>query len=230
VKRIGVLVPMQPELRRLAKAVRLERSEVGERIVHSGRVGDVELRATVTSMGTDAATAATEFVLDRLDVDHVAVIGIAGGLGPNVQVGDLVVPELVVNYDTGVETHPTPLGNHVAKGKLMTSGVLIDDRSVLRGLADDGADAIDMETAAVGAVCEQRGMPWSAFRGISDHIRDELVDGAVGNLATADGSAAIGNIIRYLAPKPWRIRPLMKLGRDMNTAATVAASAFVGSL
>jgi len=221
---------MQPELRPLAKAVVLEREHVGDRVVHSGKVGDVELRATITTMGTTAATEATEFVLDNLDVDHVVVIGIAGGLGADVQIGDLLVPEVVINYDTGVETHPTPLGDYTAKGKLMTSGVLIVDRAVLFGLADDGAAAIDMETAAVGAVCEQRGVPWSAFRGISDHIRDGLVDGAVGGLAKPDGSADIGKLVRYLAPKPWRMRQLAKLGRDMNVAASGAANALVRSL
>ena len=221
---------MQPELRPLAKAVSLEQADVDGRVVHSGKVGDIELRATITTMGTAAATAATEFVLDHLDVDHVAVIGIAGGLGPDVQIGDLLIPEVVVNYDTGVETHPTPLGDHKASGKLMTSGELIVDRTVLYRLVDDGALAIDMETAAVGAACEQRGVPWSAFRGISDHIRDGLVDGAVGGLAKADGSADIGKLMRYLAPKPWRMRQLAKLGRDMNLAAGAAANALVRSL
>lgn len=221
---------MQPELRPLAKRVPLTREEIASRVVHSGTIGDVELRATITTMGTDAATAATEFVLDHLDVDHVAVIGIAGGLGADVQIGDLLVPEVVVNYDTGVESHPTPLGGATAHGKLLTSGVLIVDRSVLFRLADDGAAAIDMETAAVGAACEQRGMPWSAFRGISDHIRDELIDGNVGALAKPDGSANIGAVVRYLAPKPWRIRKLAKLGRDMSTAANAAADALVRGL
>ncbi|MEY2402788.1 MAG: adenosylhomocysteine nucleosidase [Acidimicrobiaceae bacterium] len=214
----------------MAKAVKLEREQVGDRVVHSGRVGDVELRATITTMGTTAAAEATEFVLDNLDVDHVVVIGIAGGLGPDVQIGDLLVPEVVISYDTGVETHPTPLGAHTAKGKLLTSGALIIDRAVLLALADDGAAAIDMETVAVGEVCEARGVPWSAFRGISDHIRDGLVDGAVGGLAKPDGSADFGKLLRYLAPKPWRMRQLAKLGRDMNVAASGAANALVRSL
>jgi hypothetical protein len=97
-------------------------------------------------------------------------------------------------------------------------------------LADDGAEAIDMETAAVGALCEERGVPWSAFRGISDHMRDGLIDSAVGGLAKADGSADIGKLIRYLGPKPWRMRQLAKLGRDMNVAASAAANALVRSL
>ena len=221
---------MQPELRPLAKVVRLERRQVGDRVVHAGRVGDDEILATITTMGTDAATATTEFVLRELDVDHVALIGIAGGLGADVHIGDLLVPEVVVDYDSGQETHPTPLGGSVAKGRLITSGELILDQDILRRLAADGAAAIDMETSAVGAVCEREGMPWSVFRGISDHIRDGLVDDSVSSLAKPDGSADVGAVLKFLVTRPWRIPRLVKLGRDMNTAANAAANALVGGI
>jgi nucleoside phosphorylase len=187
----------------------------------------VVIKATITTMGTTAATETAEFVVKELGVDHVALIGIAGGLGPDVQIGDLLVPEVVIDYNTRQETHPTPLGDDAAYGTLMTSGELIVDYDILRKLASDGAAAIDMETSAVGAVCEREGVPWSAYRGISDHIRDGLVDGAVGGLANADGSANVGALIRYLAPRPWRMRRLAKLGRDMSVAARVAANALV---
>ncbi|HEX4820589.1 MAG TPA: hypothetical protein VFV00_10305, partial [Acidimicrobiales bacterium] len=190
--RFGVLVPMQPELRPLAKVVPFERRTVGDRVVHVGQIGDDEIFATITTMGTDAAAATAEFVLRELEVDHVALIGIAGGLGAEVHVGDLLVPEVVVDYDSGQETHPTPLGDSVASGRLMTSGELILDHEILHRLAADGAAAIDMETSAVGAVCEREGIPWSVFRGISDHIRDGLVDNSVSSLAKPDGSADIG--------------------------------------
>src|SRR4051812_16591136 len=229
-KRLGVLVPMEPELRPLAKRVALQRSEVDGRVVHSGRIGDVEIKATITSMGTTPAKAAAEFVLDTLDVDHVVLIGIAGGLGPDVHIGDLLVPEVVIDYDSRRATHPTPLGRHMAAGTLMTSGELILDPDILQRLADDGAAAIDMETSAVGAVCEDRGVPWSVFRGISDHIRDSLIDSSVSNLAKADGSANVSAVLKFVVTKPWRIPRLAKLGRDMSTAAKAAAGALVDSL
>ena len=221
---------MKPELRPLAKAVPLERRRVGDRVVHEGLVGADEVVATITTMGTDAAAATTEFVLRELGVDHVALIGIAGGLGADVQIGDLLVPDVVVDYDSGQETHPTPLGGTVAKGRLMTSGELILDYDILRRLADDGAAAIDMETSAVGAVCEREGVPWSVFRGISDHIRDGLVDNSVSSLAKPDGSADIGAVLTYLVRRPWRVPRLAKLGKDMNTAANAAARALVRAI
>jgi nucleoside phosphorylase len=221
---------MQPELRPLAKAVSLERRQVGDRVVHAGRVGDEEILATITTMGTEAAAATAEFVVRELEVDHVVLIGIAGGLGADVQIGDLLVPEVVVDYDSGQETHPTPLTGSVAKGRLMTSGELIVDYDILRQLAADGAAAIDMETSAVGAACERDGVPWSVFRGISDHIRDGLIDNSVSSLAKPDGSADVGAVLKFLVRRPWRIPRLAKLGKDMNTAASAAANALVRSI
>jgi nucleoside phosphorylase len=221
---------MQPELRPLAKLVPLTSREVGDRVVHEGMIGDVELVATITTMGTAAAGATTEFVLRELDVEHVALIGIAGGLGDDIHIGDLLVPTVVIDHDTGQETHPTALDGRASTGRLVTSGELILDQEVLRRLAADGAAAIDMETSAVGAVCEREGVPWSVFRGISDHIRDGLIDNAVSGLANADGSANVGALIKYLAPRPWRMRRLAKLGRDMNAAASAAANALADAL
>jgi nucleoside phosphorylase len=221
---------MKPELRPLAKRVPLTSADVCGRTVHKGRVGDIELNATITTMGTEPARATTEFVIDELGADHVVLIGIAGGLGPDVHIGDLLVPDVVIDFNTQQHTHPVPLGAHDAVGTLYTSGDLILDPDILQGLADAGASAIDMETSAVGAVCEAKGVPWSVFRGISDHIRDSLVDSSVSALAKADGSANIGAIMRFLVTRPWRIPTLAKLGRDMSTAANAAADALVTSL
>lgn len=221
---------MQPELRPLAKLVPLVQREVGDRVVHTGTVGEVELVATITTMGTAAAAATTEFVLHELDVDHVVLIGIAGGLGDDVHIGDLLVPEVVVDYNSGRETRPTALDDRVPKGRLVTSAELILDHEILGRLAAEGIAAIDMETSAVGAVCDRDGVPWSVFRGISDHIRDGLVDNAVSGLAKADGSVNVGALLKYLGPRPWRARRLAKLGRDMNAAATAAAGALVHAI
>ena len=62
--------------------------------------------------------------------------------------------------------------------------------------------ALDMETAAVAVVCEERNVPWSAFRAISDRPRDKLVDAAVWEMTGPDGSADPDALRRYLATDP----------------------------
>ena len=48
-----------------------------------------------------------------------------------------------------------------------------------------GVIAVDMETAAVAAVCARLGVPWSAYRGISDRLVEGIVDEAIAGLVGA---------------------------------------------
>src|SRR5258708_23927400 len=96
-QRVGLLAPMRPELRPLVKKLSLEHKEMNGLVVHTAVAGDVEIIATTTGIGTSAAKAAAQRLLDAVDVDRVVVVGIAGGIHPHVTLGDLVVPEVVVD-------------------------------------------------------------------------------------------------------------------------------------
>ena len=84
-----------------------------------------------------------------------------------------------------------------------------------------------METAAVAAVCERRGCPWSVFRAISDRVTDETTDPAVLALAGPDGSGDPWAVARYLLARPWRIVRLARLARGTLRAANAAADAAI---
>ncbi len=56
---------------------------------------------------------------------------------------------------------------------MWTNDELITDLDELAALhAERGVVALDMETAAIAHACEQRGVPWSVFRAISDRSSD----------------------------------------------------------
>ena len=83
-------------------------------------------------------------------------------------------------------------------------------------------------TAAVAAVCEARGVQWSAVRSISDLVG--VTPGDVIGLANPDGTPNVGASIKYLLTKPWRIPKLVRLGLDSTRAAKGAAAAAAGLL
>ena len=78
--------------------------------MHTGRIGETEIVATTTGIGTAGAKRATEQLLDATPVDHVMVVGIAGGVGPTVKIGDLIYADIVIDKSTGTEYRPTHLG------------------------------------------------------------------------------------------------------------------------
>ncbi len=216
--RVGLLAPMPSELQPLARALSLVRT--GD--VWAGAAGPIDLVAAKSGIGTRLAAAAAERLLDTGAVDHVMVVGIAGGLGPS-RVGDVIFPEVVVDKSSGNEYRPSPLVPVESVGRLVTHDDFDMQASERDALVADGFVAVDMETAAVAGVCERRGVLWSAVRSISDLVG--VTPGDVIGLANADGTPNVGASIRYLVTKPWRIPRLARLGLDARGAANGAADA-----
>jgi adenosylhomocysteine nucleosidase len=239
--RIGMLAPMPSELRPLVKRLGLQPSPASAagRKAHEGRVGSAEVVAATTGMGTAAAAEATRRLLGAGPIDHIMVVGIAGGIDDRLAIGDVLRPRVVIDGASGTEYQPHPLdgapeggepgdgprGDDPLDGALHTSDDFIVDPERVAALRAQGVVAMDMETAAVAAVCEALGCPWSVVRAISDRSADGLADEAVFGLAHQDGSPDLAAVARYVVRHPGRIRGLVRLGRDAGVATSAAARA-----
>jgi nucleoside phosphorylase len=228
--RVAVIAAMLQELRPIRARFSLRPEAHAGGRVYRGSSGSRPLVAAVTSMGTRAARRVTEELLAAFPVDHVIVVGIAGGIDPGLRIGDLVNPTEVFDETTGATVHPTPLGGAAPRGRLLTTDTLHNDHGVLERLRREGFVAVDMETAAIGAVAEARGLPWSVFRAISDFAGDALVDAALVGLARPDGSADPAAIARFVLRRPWRVPKLARLGRGMQRAVRSSSDAVFHAL
>jgi adenosylhomocysteine nucleosidase len=225
-RRIAFLAPMPVEMRPLATWLSLSRPQEGLR---KGRLGDQDVVATTTGIGTALATRATERLLATVPVDHVIVVGVAGGVDPELGIGDIVVPEVVVRASTGAEYRPVSMGTLTPKGKLLTTEKLQSGADILAQHRQQGVTAVDMETAAIAEVCQGKDVPWSVFRAISDTLADEIVDASILAMVKADGTPDAGATLRYVLRRPWRIPRLARLGRDSKLATSVAAAAAIAA-
>jgi adenosylhomocysteine nucleosidase len=222
---------MQSELKPLKRRLALRPHVHRDHEWHVGEAGGQELVASLAEIGTKPAAAATERLLAAFDVDHVVVVGIAGSVDPNLAIGELVVPEVVIDEVSGREFVPHQLGDAPAKGGLSTSDELRYQDDVLRELIDRGVVAVDMETAAVAEVCVRHGVPWSVFRAISDRASDAaVVDDGIMGMVNSDGSPNVPGVARYLITRPHRIPHLVRLGRGSQAAARRAADATAEAL
>jgi len=225
---IVVLTAMRSELRPFVRAAGLTRSDDGA--VWSGTVGGHEVVATTMGVGMAGAAAAAEQALQRGDVERLLVVGIAGGIDQDLPIGHVVVPEVVIDGAGGAE-HPTaPWGPVEPDGRLITYHDFQTDPELMARLQREGYAAIDMETAAVAAVCERHGCPHTAFRAISDDALGGTIDPQVAAMARPDGSPDLGAAVRYVLRRPWRVPYLVGLGRDSERAARAAADAAVAAL
>jgi len=221
---------MRSELRPLRSALGLRRTSARGGGLFRGAVGELEIVAGLTGMGLAAGAAGARKILDVAAPDHLVVVGIAGGIGGSVAVGDLVVPERVLDLATGASFTPAPLGDRRARGVLASSDALLAAPGEADALAARAVIAIDMETAAIAAVCRERDCPWSVFRAISDRADDGSTDPAVLGLANRDGSPNPTALIRFVLERPGRIPQLLRLAKGANLAARVAADAVVAAL
>jgi adenosylhomocysteine nucleosidase len=220
---IALLCAMPLELRPLRRRLRLRKNVDG----HVGWIGDRRVIATVSGVGTELAHAATVRLLDAVDVDWVIVVGIAGAIGNEIPIGTLVFPHLVVDGVDGSTHSPTPLPIGSPYGKLWTTDELVLDRTRHAAMRADGVLALDMETAAVAKVCEDRGVPWSVVRAISDRASDGTVDAEIFGLTRADGRPNWPAVGRYLIRHPDRLPLLQRLATESKLAAAAAADAAI---
>ena len=218
---------MPMELKPLVKRLSLRKTTVGGVPVHSGTLDGREVVAVVTGMGTQLATAATERLLNAVEVERVVVFGITGAVENETPIGTLILPEVVVNSATGSEHRPAPLGTGTPHGKMWTTDTLNTDLAVIAGLREQGVVSLDMETAAIAESCERRGIPWSVFRVISDRATDGSVDEEVFRLSNQDGTPNPPAIIRYFLLHPQRIPRMARLAKGAMRATETAADAAI---
>jgi nucleoside phosphorylase len=178
-------------------------------------------------MGTRLATEGTLRLLDAVPVERVVVVGITGALENETPIGTLIVPEVVVDSATRAEHRPAPLGDVVPAGRMWTGDVLITGADDLAKLRDEGVVSLDMETAAIGAVCEERAVPWSVFRAISDRASDGSVDEETFHMSNQDGTPNPRAVVRYFLRHPGSVPRMARLARGAKLAAETAADAAI---
>ena len=231
-RQVVVLAPMPLEMDAIVTAFGLSPTSDAPESPATGRVGTSNVTAVHIGMGPTSARAATTRLFHQTErghvpVDHVMIAGICGGLDPNLDVGTLINPEMVVDHTSGIAYRHTPPGNAPRSGKLLTTeGVNFEPELSIRWW-QDGYIGVDMESSAVAEICAARGCPWSVYRCISDRHFDGLLDERIVALTNPDGSGNLAKIQRLLAAEPELATVLERLAPDTTLAARRAAEATV---
>ena len=231
-RHVVVLAPMPLEMDAIVTAFGLRPATDAEGAPWTGRVGSSDVTAIHIGMGPPLTRVATSRLLDEtlpkhVPVDHVMIAGICGGLDPNLEVGTLINPEVVIDHASGATYRHTPPGDAPQAGKLITTeGVSLDAELSIR-FFEDGCLGVDMESSAVAEVCSAHDCPWSVYRCIGDRHFDGLLDERIVALANPDGSGNLAELERILADEPDLAKKLERLSHDSALAARLAAEAAV---
>ena len=187
------------------------------------RLADLDGRVFVlaeTGMGPERVRA----TLDRIGgrCCRAVFAGFAGGLRPDLAVGDLVWADEVV-ADDGRRFRPSASAPaSVPPGVLRTSSRLVSTLAEKRHLAEIGGDAVDMESAAFAGWCDQHAVRWSCVRAISDDANTAL---PAELFAVVENGLSLGRLARAVLRRPALLGDLWSLSRSTRKAAKALAGA-----
>jgi adenosylhomocysteine nucleosidase len=231
-RHVVVLAPMPLEMNAIVTAFGLSPTSDADGAPWTGHVGNSHVTAIHIGMGPPLTRTAITRLFDasapdHRPVDHVMIAGICGGLDPDLEVGTLINPEIIIEHSSGATYRHTPPGDAPQGGKLITTEGVTFDTELSQRLFMEGCLGVDMESSAVAEVCEAHGCAWSVYRCIGDRWFDELLDPRFVALTNPDGSGNTAEIGRLVAAEPELGVKLERLGRETSTAARLAAEAAV---
>jgi adenosylhomocysteine nucleosidase len=192
----------------------------------------------LTGIGRQNAGKSLREFLATDSPELVLTCGFAGGLNPDLKLGDVVFEihsrgsrrESAQNK-SGEDLEPTYVGcceTLMAAGakpvKFFCADRIATTVAEKKRLRDEtGADAVEMESAAIHAVCAERGIPCATVRVISD-TADEDLPLDFNALAKPDKSLDFGKLAWAIAKSPGKICALMELQKKTRIAAEQLAA------
>lgn len=156
-----------------------------------------EIYLTRSGYGEIAAASATQYLIDRFDVEGIINYGVVGSLTEKYQVGDIGIVQKIVHYGfdlSGSGKYPVgrypnepglflkPKEGALTKDELKKLGRCYEftlasaDKFVEGGEAkrqlhkEYGADICDMESAGIVLVCNRNDIPCSFLKVVSDGV------------------------------------------------------------
>lgn len=191
----------------------------------------------IVGIGRQNAEKSVRGFLPSVSPQLVLTCGFAGGLNPDLKIGDVVfeIPEATL---TPALSHPMGEGGRrTGEGlfaRLVAAGAkpakfhcadriatTVAEKKTLR--EQTGADVVEMESAAIHAVCAEKQIPCVTVRVISDTAGEDLpLD--FNALAKPDKSLDFGKLAWAIAKSPGKIGALMALQKKTSFAARQLAA------
>lgn len=165
---------------------------------YSGTINGMKVVVAVAGVGKVNAAVCTQTMILEYNPSYIINVGVAGGLAPELGIGDIAVAENVVEHDmdtspigdvpgyiSGINIVRIPCdswlsemmckasshidGIKVLKGTIASGDQFISTDAERCKITDNfGAIAAEMEGASIGHVCYMNKVPFGVLRAISD--------------------------------------------------------------
>ena len=181
-----------------------------------------DLRVLLTGIGQRNAEKAIRRALSEQSPKLVLTCGFAGGLNPELTVGTVIFSD-----DEDFRLSPAllaagarPAKFHCAERVAVTTAKKCALRQSTR------ADAVEMESGVIRAICREHKIPSATVRVISDATHEDLpLDFNL--LMDAGQNLSYGKLAVALAASPGKISELLKLQKQTKAAAEKLAEVLI---
>jgi adenosylhomocysteine nucleosidase len=163
-------------------------------------------------IGAEAARRAAEAVIAIYEPATIYSVGFAGALDPTMKVGDVVSPERVVNSSDGSSVKLDG-GN----GVLVTFPAVASPKQKVKLRESFGAQAVDMEAAAVARAADAHGVGFRVVKAISDEIGFDFP--STERFVDSKGKFAEGRFALFVALRPWLWPSVFALAKNSKRAS-----------
>ena len=200
--RLGIISALAEEQQGLLEALESPVTRVhGMREYTAGTLWEIDAVCVLSRIGKVAAAMTAAILVEKFGVTHIVFTGVAGSGDAQVNVGDIVVADSLVQHDMDASplfprfevplTGLTRFATDVALTERLAAAAAKTTR-VHRGLIASGDQfigrlqqitalktalpdllAVEMEGAAVAQVCFELGIPFAVIRTISDNANDD---------------------------------------------------------
>ncbi|MBK1813240.1 5'-methylthioadenosine/adenosylhomocysteine nucleosidase [Clostridium sp. YIM B02505] len=195
--RIGIIGPSEKEIAGFINKI-TEREQIEHAMLkfYSGIYEKIEVVSVVCGVCKVNASIATQILIDKFEVTHIVMIGVAGALSSQLEVGDIVISNEVAYHDVAsgilTEYHPRmedvyfkadsklielsmeaarPLSvtNKIYTGRIITGETFITHKEREYLVQQFDPLCVDMESGSVAHTCYVNNIPFVVIRSMSDN-------------------------------------------------------------
>lgn len=184
---LGLVIAMEEEMQLLLKDLNKSSYQKKEDVFihYKFNVDGQEIIAVISGVGKIKASAATEYLISNFEISKVLNFGMAGGISPAVEIGDIINIQTSYDYDEDLSAFgrekvarrlETIESSKFRRGICVSGDRFMNDATeALEINKDYNALCYEMELSAISMVCNLHKIPIISLKYISDKA-DETAD------------------------------------------------------
>lgn len=146
---IGIIGAMQEEIRELRDLMtEVEEYEIARIMYYQGRLENKEIVLVEGGIGKVNSSVCTTILIEKFNVEKVIFTGVAGGIGKDIEVGDIVISSDLVQHDFDL----TAFGRKVGDIPRMEVGTFRADENLIALAKESALKIFDENQVRVGRI------------------------------------------------------------------------------